>query len=504
MNTAACQKQNEPAQPGQAVIGLTAADVLETRWRRLAHAGARLPSNYEVIVSPTEQPNILTAGRPDGPLTGCLRVPGDKSISHRALMLGALAVGETRVTGLLEGEDVLATAGAVNAMGAEAARIEDASEPNSWRVVGCGVGGLGAPESALDVGNAGTGARLMMGVVAGHPMTATFTGDASLCRRPMGRVTGPLEMMGARFQGRDGGRLPMTVTGAETPLPIEYELPMASAQVKSAILLAGLTAPGITTVIEPQPTRDHTENMLRHFGAQVETEYLAGGGRRIALTGQPELLARDLTVPADISSAAFPMAAAILVPGSEVVLEGVGLNPLRAGFVTTLRDMGAEVAESGRRTEGGEPVADLTVRASSLKGITVPAERAPSMIDEYPILAVCAALAEGTTRMQGLAELRVKESDRLAAMAAGLAAAGVEVEEGKNELVVRGTGGRAPAGGCRVAVDLDHRIAMAFLVLGLVTEAPVTIDDGAAIDTSFPGFVDLMNGLGANITAAGK
>ena len=433
-----------------------------------------------------------------GPLKGEVRVPGDKSISHRALMLGAVAVGETVVEGLLEGADVLATAAAVNAMGATAERLAD----GRWRVLGVGVGGLAEPAGLLDMGNAGTGARLLMGLVAGHPITATFTGDASLCRRPMGRVTKPLEQMGARFQGREGGLLPMTVTGARDPMPIEYELPVASAQVKSAILLAGLNAPGETVVVEPEPTRDHTENMLRWFGARVDVTELPGGGRRVALTGQPELTARPVTVPADISSAAFPMVAGLLVPGSVVTLKDVGLNPLRAGLLTTLKEMGAAIETRNAREEAGEPIADLVVSASSLKGVAVPAERAPSMIDEYPILAVAAALAEGETRMEGLGELRVKESDRLAAVARGLKAAGVDVEEGPDWLVVRGSGGRAPAGGNRVAVDLDHRIAMAFLVLGMVSRKPIEIDDAAAMDTSFPGFAGLMNGLGAKIKEA--
>jgi len=445
------------------------------------------------VSAPTSPKSPLQAG-PSHALKGRVRVPGDKSISHRALMLGALAVGETRISGLLEGEDVLATAAAVNAMGARAERTGD----GAWRVVGRGVGGLAEPEHVIDMGNAGTGVRLMMGVVAGHDMTATFTGDASLCRRPMGRVTKPLEMMGAKFTGREGGLLPMTVRGAAEPLPIEYELPVASAQVKSAVLLAGLNAPGVTTVIEPQPTRDHTENMLRWFGAEVAVQDTARG-RRVSLIGRPELTARDVAVPADVSSAAFPLVAALVVPGSEVTLVDVGLNPLRAGLVTTLGEMGAAIEVLNRREEAGEPVADLRVTAHALKGVTVPAERAPSMIDEYPILAVAAALAEGETRMEGLKELRVKESDRLAAVARGLAAAGVEVEEGPDWLVVRGSGGRPPKGGCTVTVDLDHRIAMAFLVLGLVSENPVAIDDGAAMATSFPGFVAVMNGLGADI-----
>ncbi|MEK9672186.1 MAG: 3-phosphoshikimate 1-carboxyvinyltransferase [Rhodospirillaceae bacterium] len=444
--------------------------------------------------TPSTPQNHLRSARPQGPLRGRVRAPGDKSISHRSLMLGAVAAGETHVTGLLEGEDVIATARAVRAMGA----VAEQTGEGKWRVAGLGVGGLHAADDVLDMGNAGTGARLLMGLIAGHDMTATLTGDASLCRRPMGRVTGPLEKMGAHFAGRDGGLLPMTVTGAKTPIPIEYKLPVASAQVKSAILLAGLNAPGVTTVIEPEPTRDHTENMLRWFGADVRIED-TGGGRRVSLVGQPELVARDISVPADISSAAFPIVAALVAPGSEVVLESVGLNPLRAGLLTTLWEMGANIEEKDRRVEAGEPVADLVVRASTLKGVSVPAARAPSMIDEYPVLAVAAALADGETLMEGLAELRVKESDRLASVARGLAACGVPVEEGDDYLVVRGTGGKPVPGGATIHVDLDHRIAMAFLVLGLAAEAPVVIDDASAMDTSFPGFADLMNGIGANI-----
>lgn len=434
----------------------------------------------------------LTA-RAAGPLRGEARVPGDKSISHRALMLAALAVGETTVTGLLEGEDVLRTAQAMRALGAGVTRLG----AGAWRVHGRGVGGLAEPEDILDMGNAGTGARLLLGVLAGHAFTAFLTGDGSLRRRPMGRVTGPLGRMGARFVARGGGRLPLAVTGSDALVPVVYELPVASAQVKSAVLLAGLAAPGETTVIEPQPSRDHTEHMLRHFGVPVRVEERPGGARAITVTGQVELAARDLDVPADPSSAAFPAVAALIVPGSEVRLPGVNANPLRFGLFQTLKEMGADIAVENTRTQAGEPVADLVVRASALKGIEVPPERAPAMIDEYPVLAVAAACAEGTTRMTGLAELRVKESDRLAAMARGLAACGVAVEEGPDSLVVHGRG--RPAGGARIEVALDHRIAMAFLVLGLAARQPVTIDDAAAIGTSFPGFAGLMNGLGAEI-----
>ncbi len=426
-------------------------------------------------------------------------MPGDKSISHRALMLGALAVGETRITGLLEAEDVLATARAVGQLGAEVTRDDD----GPWRVQGRGLGGLVAPEDVLDLGNSGTGARLMMGILAGHPLTAVLTGDASLRSRPMGRVAAPLELMGAAITAREGCRLPLTLTGSADPLPIRYRLPVASAQVKSAVLLAGLNATGETAVIEPEPTRDHSERMLRHFGAEVAVEDREEDGaevREIRLTGQPELRAAALQVPGDPSSAAFPAVAALLLPGAEVTIEGVGLNPLRSGLYETLREMGAEIREENRRELGGEPVADLAVRASALTGVTVPAERAPRMIDEYPVLAVAAACAEGPTVMQGLGELRVKESDRLASMAAGLAACGIEVEAGEDSLMVRGRSGRVPGGNTTpIATRLDHRIAMSFLVLGLAAERPVVIDDGRPIDTSFPGFAALMAGLGARL-----
>lgn len=427
------------------------------------------------------------------PLTGTIRVPGDKSISHRALILGGLAVGESTVEGLLEGEDVLATAGAMRAFGCEVARGGD----GIWRIHGRGVAGLDEPADVIDCGNAGTGARLLMGVAAQQPVTTFFTGDASLRRRPMGRITTPLAQMGVRFATREGGRLPVAVIGPETLLAIEYTLPVASAQVKSAVLLAGLAAAGETTVIEPKPTRDHTETMLRHFGAAVRVESI-GGGRRITLAGQPELTGRRVVVPADPSSAAFPAVAALLVEGSEIILPGVGTNPLRFGLFETLREMGADITFANPRIEAGEPVADLVVRASRLKAVEVPPERAPSMIDEYPILAVAASMAEGTTVMRGLEELRVKESDRLGAMARGLAACGVRVEVTGDDLVVHG-GGNGVAGGTTIAVDLDHRIAMAFLVLGMVSEEGLAIDDAAAIATSFPGFADLMNGAGAAI-----
>jgi len=427
-------------------------------------------------------------------LLGEGRVPGDKSVSHRALMIGGLAVGGTRITGLLEGEDVLATAAAMRALGAQVERGDD----GVWQVFGCGVGGLRAPEDVIDMGNSGTGVRLLMGILASHPFSATLSGDASLRSRPMERIMAPLREMGTAFTANQGGQLPITVSGSDDLLPISYELPVASAQVKSAVLLAGLAAPGVTTVIEPVPTRDHTERLFRHFGADVEVTDLDGGRRRISLTGQPELMGRDVIVPADISSAAFPMVAALSVPGSELTLKAVGTNPLRAGLLETLKEMGADLEITNESGADGEPVADITVRAGPLHGVDVPAERVPSMIDEFPVLAVAAASAEGTTRMTGLAELRVKESDRLALMAKGLAACGVQVEETEDSLTVHGTGD-APAGGVTIDAELDHRIAMAFLVLGLVSAAPIRVERAETIATSFPGFAAMMNGFGARM-----
>ncbi len=432
-----------------------------------------------------------------GRIGGVIRVPGDKSISHRALMLGALAVGETRIHGLLEGDDVRHTAAAMSALGATVFPGGDGNN-GLWRVLGVGVGGLGEPDQVLDMGNSGTAARLLIGAVATHRLTCFFTGDASLNRRPMARVTAPLERMGASFLSRGGGRLPLAVIGTDRPVPIEYRLPVASAQVKSAILLAGLNTPGVTTVIETHPTRDHSELMLRHFGATVTTTALPGGALAVSVTGQPELVGRTVIVPADPSSAAFPAVAALLHRDSDLTLTAVGVNPRRTGLYETLLEMGADLVFENPRTEAGEPVADLRIRGSALRGVDVPPERAPSMIDEYPVLAMAAACAEGTTRMFGLAELRVKESDRLAMVADGLTACGVRVETGPESLFVHGTG-RPPRGGGSIATAMDHRIAMSFLVLGTVTDQPITIDDGAFIDTSFPGFVDLMNGLGANL-----
>ncbi|MEZ5670655.1 MAG: 3-phosphoshikimate 1-carboxyvinyltransferase [Alphaproteobacteria bacterium] len=448
------------------------------------------------MTHPSSSPRPLSAGRSRG-LAGTLRVPGDKSISHRALMLGALALGETTISGLLEGEDVLATAAAMRRLGATVDRGAD----GVWRVHGVGVGGMAEPDCVLDMGNSGTAARLLIGVVSTQPITCFFTGDASLNKRPMARVTGPLARMGARFVTRTGGLLPLAVTGPETALPIRYDSPVASAQIKSAVILAGLNAPGETTVVEPAPSRDHSENMLRHFGASVTVE--ADGARRIVtVAGHPDLRGRTVAVPADPSSAAFPTVAALIVPDSTVRLPAVGMNPHRDGLYRTLVEMGAAIRMENEGSVGGEPVADLVVSASALKGVDVPAERAPSMIDEYPVLAVAAACAEGSTRMRGLAELRVKESDRLAVTADGLAACGARVEIEGDDLIVHGTG-RPPAGGATIAARLDHRIAMSFLVLGLASDAPVAIDDGAPIDTSFPGFADGMRALGADIRAAG-
>jgi 3-phosphoshikimate 1-carboxyvinyltransferase len=432
------------------------------------------------------------------PLKGEAAVPGDKSISHRSLMLSALAVGESAIEGLLEGEDVLATAAAMREMGADIERGAD----GRWRVHGVGVGGLLQPETALDMGNSGTSTRLLMGLVASHAVTVTFVGDASLSRRPMGRVIDPLSRMGAEFNASPGGRLPLMVRGIVPAVPIEYRLPVASAQVKSAILLAGLNTPGITRVIEPVPTRDHSERMLRGFGADLSVETEADGTRIISIRGEAELKPQHIVVPGDPSSAAFPVVAALLVPGSEVTVRNVGLNPTRAGLFEVLRMMGADLTLVNERTVGGEPVADIVARHSPLSGIDVPPEIAPSMIDEYPILFVAAAQAKGRTVARGLEELRVKESDRIATMAEGLRACGAKVEELEDGLVIDGTGGDPLPGGATVGAKLDHRIAMSFAVAGLVAKKPVVIDDMAPVATSFPGFVDLLTGLGATAQPA--
>jgi 3-phosphoshikimate 1-carboxyvinyltransferase len=431
---------------------------------------------------------------PAGPLKGTIRVPGDKSISHRSIMLGALAVGETRVTGLLEGEDVLATAAAMRAMGASVERLET----GEWVINGVGVGALLQPEAPLDMGNSGTSTRLLMGLVSTHPITATFTGDGSLSKRPMSRVIDPLTTMGASFEASEGGRLPLILKGATTPVPITYRLPVASAQVKSAILLAGLNTPGITTVIEPVPTRDHSERMLRGFGADLTVETDAEGARVISIRGEAELKPQTIEVPGDPSSAAFFIVAALLVPGSEVTIENVGLNPTRAGIVEVLRLMGGDIEEVNPREVGGEPVADLVVRHSALKGIVVDPAIVPSMVDEFPALFVAAALAEGVTVTSGLDELRVKESDRISVMATALAAAGARIEEREDGLVITGTGGEPLVGtNGAIATHLDHRIAMSMAIAGLASRAGVEVDDTRPIATSFPVFEAMLDGLAA-------
>ncbi len=436
-----------------------------------------------------------TVSRKCGPLSGHARIPGDKSISHRSIMLGALAIGETIISGLLEGEDVLHTAAAMRAMGA---KIEH-SDDGLWRVHGVGVGGLREPDHVLEMGNSGTSTRLLMGLIGGHNISATFTGDASLVKRPMRRIVTPLEMMGATFLCRSGDRLPLTVKGAQDALPIEYKLPVASAQVKSAIMLAGLNAPGRTTVIEGHPTRDHTENMLRHFGVDVNVEDLEGGAKSISLCGHQELQGCAVDVPSDPSSAAFAVVAALINEGSEITLNRIGINETRIGLYTTLQEMGADIEFQNKRIEGGEPVADLVVKGTgSLRGIDVPEDRVPSMIDEFPILAVAAACAEGTTKMTGLKELRVKESDRLLMMANGLKACGINLEMGEDSLTIN-SNGKSCMGGAHIETALDHRIAMSFLVLGTTSEEPIEIDDAAPIKTSFPNFIELMNDLGADI-----
>jgi 3-phosphoshikimate 1-carboxyvinyltransferase len=441
----------------------------------------------------TAQP--MTAHR-SGPLKGRAEVPGDKSISHRALIFGAMAVGETKITGLLEGQDVLDTAKAMQAFGAEVTRHGE----GSWSVHGVGVGGFSEPADVIDCGNSGTGVRLIMGCMATTAMTATFTGDASLRKRPMGRVTDPLSLFGTRSYGRSGGRLPMTVIGAANPVPVRYTTPVASAQVKSAILLAGLNAPGQTVVIEREATRDHSERMLTGFGADLHVEK-THEGNVITLTGQPELRPQSVAVPRDPSSAAFPVCAALIVEGSDILVPGVSQNLTRNGLYLTLVEMGADIEFQNPREEGGEPVADLRVKFSTLKGIEVPPDRAPSMIDEYPILSVVAGFAEGTTVMRGVKELRVKESDRIDAMARGLEACGLRVEEDEDTLIVHGMGPGGVPGGATCKTHLDHRIAMSFLVLGMAAKAPVSVDDASPITTSFPVFGPLMTRLGATLTA---
>ena len=441
-------------------------------------------------------PSSAVSAAPGGPLKGRLRPPGDKSISHRAFILGLLSVGRTDIEGLLEGEDVLHTGAACRALGA---RIERRGE-GAWRVDGVGIGALLEPRAWLDFGNAGTGTRLMMGVVGGHGITAEFDGDASLRKRPMRRVLDPLTRMGAEVLGQgDGGRCPVRLKGTPEPLPIEYRTDVASAQIKSAVLLAGLNSPGRTILIEPQASRDHTEKMLAHFGALIASEPFGAEGRKITLEGRPELKPTPVVVPADPSSAAFPLVAALIVPGSDIVIEGMMMNPLRTGLLETLLEMDARIDILDERDEGGERVADLRVRGSELRGVDVPAARAPSMIDEYPILAVAAAFASGATRMHGLSELRVKESDRLTAVTDGLTAAGVENMIEGDDLIVVGGDGDVPGGGV-AATHLDHRIAMSFLCLGLAAKRGMAIDDSAMIATSFPTFQSSLAGLGAQFS----
>ena len=442
---------------------------------------------------------IPMSSRACGPLVGTAEVPGDKSISHRSLILGAMAVGETTIKGLLEGQDVLDTARAMRAFGAE---VVDHGG-GSYSVHGVGVGGFAEPENVIDCGNSGTGVRLIMGAMATSPISATFTGDASLNGRPMARVTDPLALFGCQTVGRKGGRLPMTLVGAADPVPVRYVVPVPSAQVKSAVLLAGLNAPGKTVVIEAEATRDHTERMLAGFGAEITVED-TDAGRVITLTGQPELRPQHIEVPRDPSSAAFPVCAALIVPGSDVLVPGIGLNPTRAGLFTTLREMGADLTYENERDEGGEPVADLRARFSpDLKGIEVPPARAASMIDEYPVLSVVASYASGQTVMRGVKELRVKESDRIDAMATGLRANGIEVEDGPDWWTVTGKGHGNVPGGAVCKSHLDHRIAMSFLILGMASNAPVQVDDGGPIATSFPIFEPLMTALGAQVTRDG-
>jgi 3-phosphoshikimate 1-carboxyvinyltransferase len=433
--------------------------------------------------------------RKSGPLQGLISVPGDKSISHRALILGALAEGRTEISGLLESEDILCTAHTLKALGANITK-----DGQTWTVVGSGLGGLVQPQSDLNFGNSGTGARLMMGIVAGHPIRARFTGDASLCKRPMGRVLDPLKKMGLNVAEEGRTTLPLTLIGTSRLVPITYRLPVPSAQVKSAVLLAGLFAPGRTTVIEAEKTRDHTEKMLAYFGGSVSSRNVEGDGLHISVQGMNSLKGKPVAVPGDPSSAAFLTAAAILCDGSDILIQNVLVNKTRIGFYETLAEMGANIVFENERNANGEPIADLRVKASKLRGVHVPAERAPSMIDEYPCLAALSAYAEGETIMDGLAELRVKESDRLAAMAGGLTACGVFAEARGDTLLVRGSS-RVP-GGATIATHMDHRIAMAFLILGLASEAPVTVDDGSMIKTSFPQFQSLLQTLGASIEEA--
>ncbi|WP_340264073.1 3-phosphoshikimate 1-carboxyvinyltransferase [Sphingobium mellinum] len=444
------------------------------------------------MTASSDQPRPMTFTSAP-PMRGCVTVPGDKSISHRALMLSALAIGESRVEGLLEGEDVLATAAAMRAMGADIRRDDE----GIWHINGVGVGSLLQPQTALDMGNSGTSTRLLMGLVASHPITATFVGDASLSKRPMARVTEPLSRMGASFMTSPGDRLPLTMRGLYPAVPLDYRLPVASAQVKSAVLLAGLNAPGVTRVVEPIPTRDHSEKMLKGFGADLEVAVEDDGTRVITLRGEAELRPQSIVVPGDPSSAAFPMVAALIVPGSQVTIANVGLNTTRAGLIDLLREMGGDIVVEKPREVGGEPVGDLVITASALRGVEPDPARAPSMIDEYPVAFIAAALAEGRSIFRGLEELRVKESDRIATMVAGLRAIGVTVQELEDGIIVEGSGGALLPGGGPIATRLDHRIAMSFAVAGLMSKNGVTIDDMRPVATSLPGFTTLLRSLGA-------
>ncbi|PPR10846.1 MAG: 3-phosphoshikimate 1-carboxyvinyltransferase [Alphaproteobacteria bacterium MarineAlpha11_Bin1] len=454
-------------------------------------------SKYLVRTQTQDEDLTKLAARSGTALNGTISVPGDKSISHRALMIGAVAVGSTKVYGLLESEDVLRTADALRALGVS---IDKSGE--SWVVDGVGVGGLTSPEDVLDLGNSGTAARLLLGLMASHDLKAYVTGDRSLRSRPMDRVIDPLSRCGAVFDFTDEERMPMVVYGAAEPIPIDYDVPVPSAQVKSSILFSGLNTPGTTTVREREATRDHTENMLRAFGAELEIVPVGNGGRYISLHGYAELEAQEISIPGDPSSAAFPGVAALVVPGSEIIIKNVGINPLRAGLFQTLKEMGANIEMNNMRKTVGEPIADMSFRYGPLTGVDVPATRSPSMIDEYPIAAIAAAVASGETRFRGISELRVKESDRFTAIVDGLTACGVPVRSEGDDIVVTGLSGLLP-GGAEINVNLDHRIAMTYLVMGLVSEKPVVIDDADVIDTSFPGFLGLMTGLGADIAPFG-
>ena len=427
------------------------------------------------------------------PIIGEISISGDKSMSHRALMLGSVSIGKTKISGLLESDDVLATANALGQMGINVTKNNN----GFWEVDGRGVGGLIKPKNVLDLGNSGTAARLLIGLVGSHQFDSMITGDESLISRPMDRIITPLSQMGMNFNSAKN-KLPLSVRGPSTLIPIKYKLPVPSAQVKSAILLAGLNAPGQTIIIEPEPTRNHTEIMLREFGANISTKVLGNGVRQITLFGQPELKSKYVEIPGDISSAAFLLVAAIITPGSCLTLERVGLNPLRTGLIKTLKEMGAKITIKNLKTVGGEKVGDIVVKSGPLSGVTIPRKRAPSMIDEYPILSIAAANAVGTTKMRGLAELRVKESDRIKVMAEGLKKCGIQIDQSEDSLVVHGKG-ESPRGGTQVKTDHDHRIAMSFLILGMNSRQPIAIDDSRFINTSFPNFTKLMNSLGANI-----